>query len=210
MSPIARRVLKNRLRFVNRGLRITNVGGRSIFSPYVCPSKKASDDFFWDYIRQRLEGGRRRMNVSNRNVILSSGIRKIGTPSPLNRTVRNTVRGGNFTDMYNLYKKLFPGDYKVSFIGAGTPMFVFKHGKRFERVVIHHGVEYILSHAYITMTGSKSVHIIAGFIDSRGKSKIYDSASDKFYTFDWDVPFTQFGKYTSGIHKVAVYVMRDL
>lgn len=197
MSPIARRVLKNRLRFVNRGERLTNVGGRSIFSPFACPSKQASDALFWDYIRERLKGGRRRMNVSNRNVVVSSGLRK------------SNVRGGNFVDMYNLYKKLFPGESKVSFIGSGTPLFVFKHGKRFDRVIIHRGIEYTLSHAYITMTGSKSTHIISGFIDARGTPKIYDSASDTFYTLDWDVPFTQFGKYTNDIHKVAVYVRRD-
>lgn len=200
-SPVALKVLKNRLRFVSRGERLTNIGGRSIFSPNsasVCPSKKASDAFFWDYIRERLNGGRRRMNVSNRNVIMSSGLRK-----------NSNVRGGNFMDMYILYRKLFPGDSKVSFIGPATPVFVFKHGKRFDRVVIHRGAEYTLSHAYITMTGPRSVHIVTGFIDKNGTPKIYDSATDKFYIFDWDLPFTQFGKYTNDIHKVAVYVRRN-
>jgi len=195
MSPIARKIVKERLRFINRGERFSNIGGQSIFMDQ-CPSSTITrDSLFWDYIRKRLEGGRGTIKTNNSAIIKSSGLR------------RNTnVRGGNFTDMYNLYKKLFPGDYKVSFIGNSTPSFVFKTGNKFKPIETHHGHSYILSHSYITMTGPASIHIVAGFIDRSGSHKIYDSASDKFYTFDWTRQFSQFGKYTEGIHKVAVYV----
>jgi len=211
MSPIARRVLKERLRFVNRGERFTNIRGMSIFSnSNTCPSRTAKDSLFWDYIRQRLEGGRMRMNTNNRNLIMSSGLRNSSQQlkRKFNRTpTRQNVRGGNFTDMYNLYKKLFPGDYKVSFIGSSTPTFIFKTGTVFNPVEIHHGALYMLSHAYITMSGPESTHIVAGFMNRNGNPRIYDSAPDKFYNLNWSSrQFSQFGKYTHGIHKIAVYV----
>ena len=193
MSPIARKILIHRLKFVSHGERLTNIKGKSIFSQIACPAKHARSAVFWDYIRERLRGGRVPMNVQNRNIILSSGLRN------------NSVKGGSFTDMYNLYKKLFPGDYKISFIGKETPTFVFKHGKKFDRVIIHHDVKYILSHAYITLIGPTSAHIVAGFI-KHGVPMIYNSAKNSFHALNWDLPFDKFGKYTKDVHKVAVYV----
>ena len=192
MSPIARKVLIHKLKFVSHGERLTNIQGRSIFGNS-CPTKQARSALFWDYIRERLRGGRVPMNVQNRNIIISSGLRN------------NSVRGGKFMDMYALYKKLFPGDYKISFIGPQTPTFVFKHGKTFDRTVIHRGVKYVLSHSYITLTGPNSVHIVAGFIKN-GMPMIYNSAKNSFHALNWDLPFDKFGKYTKDVHKVAVYV----
>lgn len=195
MSPIARKVVLNKLRFVSHGERLTNIQGKSIFSPSSsCPTKTARSALFWDYIRERLRGGRIPMNTQNRDVIISSGLRN------------NSVRGGKFIDMYALYKKLFPGDYKISFIGKETPTFVFKHGKTFDRVVIHHDKKYVLSHSYITLTGPESVHIVAGFINKNGIPIMYNSARNSFHPLNWDLPFNKFGKYTKDVHKVAVYV----
>lgn len=185
MSPLARKVLMNKLRYISHGERLTNIQGRSIFNNSSCPSiKHAKISLFWDYIRNRLRGGRVPItNINNRNIILSTGLRN------------NTVRGGRFTDMYALYKKLFPGDYKISFIGSGTPTFVFKIGQKFDRFVFHHGSVYALSHSYITA----SHHIVAGFINKNGVPKIYNSAKNSYYSMNWDLP-------TKDAHKVGVYV----
>jgi transcriptional regulator of met regulon len=143
---------------------------------------------FWNFVRQRLEG-RGDIQISNENVIRSIGLRK-----------RNScVRGGNFMDMYKLYEKLFPGDYKVSFTRPGTPTFVFKHGTKFDRVVEHKGVTYVLSHVYITLNKR---HIVAGFINKNGNPKLYDSAKNVVKNYRWDEPS---GK-NEDVHKVAVYV----
>ena len=197
MSPIARKVLVDRLRFVSHGERLTNIQGRSIFGNS-CPAKTARSAIFWDYIRERLRGGRVPMNVQNRNIIISSGLRN------------NSVKGGRFSDMYRLYDKLFPGDSKISFIGPKTPTFVFKHGKTFDRVVIHRGATYVLSHAYITLLGPSSGHIVSGFIDKKGIPIIYNSARNSFHFVDWDLPFDKFGKYNKSVHKVAVYVKNNV
>jgi len=197
-SPIARRILKNKLRFIKAGQRLTNVGSVSLFSPDACPAKTAPDSLFWDYIRMRLTGGRRRVNASNQNVIYSSGIR--------NSAQQNT-KGGNIKDMYALYTKLFPNDFKLNFIGSGRPTFIIAKKKVFPRIVPYHGFIYKLSHARLRLfnTGG-TAHAVAGFIDRNGTPKIYDSAVNKTYTYDWTVPFTQFGKYTSGVDRVGVYV----
>lgn len=193
MSPLARKVLMNKLRFVSHGERLTNIGGRSIFNNNsACPSVKyTKESVFWDYIRKRLRGGRVPVtNVKNSNIIMSTGLRT------------NSVRGGRFTDMYTLYKKLFPGDYKISFIGSSTPTFVFKIGKKFNRIVFHHGAVYALSHSYITLPGRKSDtrHSVAGFINRNGNPKVYDSARNIYLNSNWD------SEYSPDTHKVAVYV----
>lgn len=190
MSPLARKIVLDKLRFISHGERLTNVQGRSIFNNSSCPSVKYSKvSLFWDYIRNRLRGGRVPVtNIRNRNIILSTGLRN------------NSVRGGRFTDMYALYKKLFPGEYKISFIGPNTPTFVFKTGKKFDRVVLHHGSVYALSHSYITLPGRVSHHIVAGFINKNGNTRVYDSAKNSYHSMNWDLNTDK------SVHKVAVYV----
>lgn len=189
MSPLARKVLMNKLRYINHGERLTNIQGKSIFNNSSCPSiKHAKISLFWDYIRNRLRGGRVPVtNINNRNIILSTGLRN------------NSVRGGKFIDMYALYKKIFPGDYKISFIGSNTPTFVFKIGQKFERFVFHHGSVYALSHSYLTIPGRVSKHIVSGFINKNGNPRVYDSATNSYYPMNWDLP-------TKDVHKVGVYV----
>jgi transcriptional regulator of met regulon len=158
---------------------------RQILKKKIASSKHS---VFWNFVRQRLEG-KSNIQISNENVVRSIGLRK-----------RNScVRGGNFMDMYKLYEKLFPGDYKVSFTRPGTPTFVFKHGTKFDRVVEHKGVTYVLSHVYITLNKR---HIVAGFINKNGNPKLYDSAKNIVKNYNWDEPS---GK-NEDVHKVAVYV----
>lgn len=186
MSPLARKVLIDKLRFVSHGERLTNIGGRSIFNNS-SSVKRTKQSVFWDYIRNRLRGGRVPVtNIRNRNIIMSIGLRN------------NSVCGGRFTDMYALYKKLFPGDYKISFIGSSTPTFVFKIGKKFDRFVFHHGSVYALSHSYIRIAR----HIVAGFINKNGNTKIYDSARNMYRNSNWDDDKDS----TPDTHKVAVYI----
>lgn len=200
-SPIARKILKNKLRFINAGQRLTNVGNVSLFSPDACPAKTASETVFWDYIRMRLSGGRRPVNASNQNVIYSRGIR--------NSDHQNT-KGGNIKDMYALYTKLFPNDFKLNFIGRGSPTFVIAKMKVFPRIVPYHGFIYNLSHARLSLLHTNGIsHAVTGFIDRNGTPKIYDSAVNKTYTYDWTVPFNQFGKYASGVKRIGVYVKQN-
>jgi hypothetical protein len=126
-----------------------------------------------------------------------------------------TVRGGTLVDMYRLYDKLFPGDYKISFMRPGTPTFVFKFGDDFPRTVFHNGKEYVLSHAHLSLIGTSGSHFVTGFMNRSGNPVIYDSASDKFHrNVRWnkssDNPQTleKFKKYTK-YKKVGVYVRRD-
>lgn len=193
MSPLARKVILDRLRFINHGERFTDIKGKSIFDNPACPSvKHAKISIFWDYIRNRLRGGRVPItDIKNKNIIFSTGLRKNNS----------SIKGGSFTDMYTLYGKLFPGDYKISFVKSNTPTFVFKLGDKFERVVVHHGAVYALSHCYITVQGKTTTHGVAGFINKNGNPKIYNSAKNTYSSLNWDLP-------TKGttIRKVAVYV----
>lgn len=205
MSPLGRRVLKMHLRFVNRGMRLTNIGGRSIFSPNsACPAKTARSALFWDYIRHRLERSRVPSHYVNKNVITSSGLRN-----------SNQVSGGTVMDMYRLYDKLFPGDYKTSFIGKTTPTFVFKFGNVFPYTVIHHGVTYLLSHAHLSLIGPVKSHFVTGFINRNGNPVIYDSAKNKFHrnlrwntSIDNSKTLERFVKYTT-YKKIGVYIRQS-
>lgn len=203
MSPLGRRVLKKRLRFVTYGMRLTNIGGISIFSPNACPAKIARSSLFWDYIRHRLEKSRIPSHYVNRNVIISSGLRN------------NKVDGGTIADMYRLYDKLFPGDYKSSFIGKSTPTFVFKFGNNFPRTVIHNGMTYVLSHAHLFLKGPVKSHFVSGFINRNGNPIMYDSAKNQFHrnlkwnnSIDNSKILERFVKYTS-LKKIGVYILQS-
>ncbi len=159
-----------------------------------------SPSIFWNYIRTRLARGNVR-SVSNRNVIQSIGLR-----SP-----NACVRGGTLVDLYRMYDVLFPGDYKISFRGSGTPTFVLFNGRDFVRSRIFNGRMYKLSHAYILMsnpeTGKK--HAIAGFIDRNDVPKIYDSATNRMYSDeDWTLRSfrTHRNRYTRVVYKCGIYM----
>jgi hypothetical protein len=154
---------------------------------------------FWNYVRTRLERGNVR-SMTNRNVIQSVGLRNTNA----------CLRGGTFFDLYRLYEILFPGDYKVGFKGSVSPTFVITHRDELQPTRRFNGHMYQLSHAYIMMrnpvTGKN--HGVAGFIDREGRPKIYDSATDRYYTEeDWTRgTFSHHRRFTRVLFKCGIYV----
>lgn len=179
----------------------TNIGERSLFSTNSCPSKHASGRLFWSYIEHRLSQQKGRVNdrYRNANVIRNLGIRRRG-PFPnllamvprignTKRTYmrryarsRSAVFGGTFSDILNVYEKLFPGDYSLMSENKPTA-FVITKGKQFKRYIRHAGYEYDLSHGYIQVVtpGSIMGHAMAGYVSRLGNYNMYDSGYGKHF-----------------------------
>ncbi len=191
MSWKSRRMLESRIPLVN-----TNVGGRSLFSnspANSCPSRRASGQMFWRYIEHRLSGkGKVSPRYTNKNVIKNLGLRRKYVPnivsmiprwSNTKRTymrrfmsARSSVMGGTFSDLLNVYDKLFPGE--VSMASENRPTtFIIEKGRKFDKYIMHAGRTYDLSHGYIEvmLPGSIAGHAMAGYVSRLGNYNLYDS-----------------------------------
>lgn len=188
MSWKSRRMLESRIPLVN-----TNVGGRSLFSANSCPSRRASGQMFWRYIDHRLSGkGKVSPRYVNKNVIKNLGLRRKSVPNVLSMipkstntkrtymrrfmSARSSVMGGTFSDLLNVYDKLFPGE--VSMASENKPTtFVIEKGRKFEKYIMHAGRSYDLSHAYIQvmLPGRLAGHAMAGYVSRLGNYNLYDS-----------------------------------
>ena len=189
---------------------------------------------FWKYIAYRLKGpGAISPRIRNVNAIKAAGLRRnVANPfgfiprfgntlSNYKRRAlasRSSVTGGTISDLYNLYKKLFGDDKK-------NPVFIIRKGNDFPTNLDDY--KYILSHAYIQITGKGGFwgHAIAGFINRFGNYKAFDSNNSR-HAIDWTWKNSEYDKYTldwfneyyglSGffkfvsIKKYAVYIRRDL
>ena len=206
MSWKSRRVLESRIPLVN-----TNVGGRSLFSSSnspssFCPSRRASGQMFWRYIDHRLSGkGPVSPRYTNKNVIKNLGLRRKTVPnvvSMIPRTTNNkrtymrrfmsarsSVMGGTFSDLLNVYDKLFPGE--VSMASENKPTtFVIKKGNDFEKYPKHAGHEYDLSHGYIQvmLPGRLAGHAMTGYISRLGNFNLFDSGYNRHIkNFRWNL-----------------------
>ncbi len=208
MSWKSRKMLENRIPLVN-----TNVGGRSLFSSSPssatnsCPSRRASGQMFWRYIEHRLRGGKGTVSplYTNKNVIKNLGIRRKSFPnvaSMIPRTTNNkrtymrrfmsarsSVMGGTFSDLLNVYDKLFPGE--VSMASENKPTtFVIKKGNDFEKYPSHAGHEYDLSHGYIQvmLPGRLAGHAMTGYISRLGNFNLFDSGYNRHIkNFRWNL-----------------------
>lgn len=215
MSWKARHLLEKRIAIVE-----TNIGGRSLFSQNSpCLSRNASGNLFWSYISHRLSGkGKVNARYANSNVIRNLGIRRKNSPNVrsmiprLNNTKRSFMRrfvsartsvfGGTFSDLLNVYDKLFPGE--VSMMSDNLPTtFVIKKGKNFANPINHAGKMYSLSHAFIqVMTpGSLAGHVLTGYISRLGNYNLYDSG--------YDVNFTSFSWYNENSDKYIIQWIRE-
>lgn len=233
MSWKARRVLEQSIPIVN-----THIGGRSIFDADSCPMKRASGDLFWSYVVHRLSASKGGVNAryTNANVIRNLGIRQKGLPSfakmlprfTNNRrtfmkrfmSARSSVVGGTFSDMLNVYDKMFPGESSIKSDNKPTT-FVIQKGKNFAKYIRHAGHEYDLSHCYIQvmLRGSIGGHVVTGYLTRQGNYNVYDSGRDRLYRMPWysDEPDAdliqiireQYHIPVSKISKWAVYVRSD-
>ena len=193
---------------------------------------------FWKYIAYRLKGpGSISPRIRNVNAIKASGLRrKVANPFGFiprfgntlsnykRRAVasRSSVTGGTISDLYNLYKKLFGGGTTNN---KKNPVFIVRKGNDFPTNLDDY--KYILSHAYIQITGKGGFwgHAIAGFINRFGYYKAFDS-NDSRRTLDWPWKVSVHDKHMldyfneyyglSGffklvsIKKYAVYIRNDL
>jgi hypothetical protein len=194
MSAVSRKYLLRSIR--ERGISALNSGA--------CPR---TIDGFWRYIAYRLKGPRSiSPRIRNVNAIKAAGLRrnKFANPIGFIPRIRNTistykrrayasrtsVTGGTVSDLYNLYKKLFGSDFAYGNGNANkkNPAFMLVKGDSFP-LFKKNKDEYIykLSHAYISLKGAGGLwgHVIAGFINSRGNFKLYDSNYAK-EAIDWD------------------------
>ena len=236
MSWKSRRMLEQHIQLVN-----TNIGGRSLFDENntACLSKNAPRQLFWSYIAHRL--GSRKGNVNaryvNANIIRNLGIRRknytniIGMIPRFTNTKesymsrftisRHGVRGGSFYDMINIYDKLFPGDYSMKSENKSTS-FVIQKGKNFDKVILHSGKRYELSHCYIQieLPGSLGGHVMAGYVSRLGNYNVYDSGQNIIYNkLPWyndsadsdlvDTVREEYGIPVVKVSKWAVYVRSD-
>lgn len=188
MSPRPRRLLK----------RMTaNVP--STVNSSVCPSKRASHEWFLKYIKHRLEGPGNVSSVfRNVNVIRSVGLRGLGSPkttrysllSVTNKFTGGKAAGGSVSDMAWFYKKMFPrnifafkkfGGFTSHFgrSNPSVPHFLMKNGRNYE-----------LTHALISFwVKPLGGHAITGYKTSRGNFVAYDSGfGKKVPDYDWTKP----------------------
>jgi hypothetical protein len=193
----------------------------------VCPSKKASREWFLRYIKHRLEGPGTVNNVfRNVNVIRSVGLRGLGSPKSARYSllsITNSLRGGNASggsegDMAWFYKKMFP-----------RSLFVFKRfggfGRHFDRsnpsvphFINKNGLNYELTHALISFWVKPiGGHAITGYKTARGDFVAYDSGFNKRVPdYDWTKPvriagpsimWENKGYKTGGMSVHAVYML---
>ena len=216
MSPRPRRLLKEM---------VANVPGT--VNSNVCPSKKASREWFLRYIKHRLEGPGTVNNVfRNVNVIRSVGLRGLGSPKSARYSllsITNSLRGGNASggsegDMAWFYKKMFP-----------RSLFVFKRfggfGRHFDRsnpsvphFINKNGLNYELTHALISFWVKPiGGHAITGYKTAHGDFVAYDSGFGKRVPdYDWTKPariaapslmWEKARRKTGGTHVHAVYML---
>lgn len=180
---------------------MTNIGGRSIFNTTsdFCPTKSTNRNLFWNYINHRIKTrGTVNSRYVNANVIRNLGVRKhtlnvTGLVPRLSNTKRTYLKrvarsrsgvwGGTFSDVLNVYDKIFPRE--VSMVSENKPTtFVIKKGNNFDKVVKHANVRYELSHAYIQVMapGSFLGHAMAGYISTKGHYNVYDSGTNVILT----------------------------
>jgi hypothetical protein len=93
---------------------------------------------------------------------------------------RHSVTGGAVSDMINIYDKLFPGDFSMKSENRPTS-FVIQKGDNFDKVILHAGKRYELSHCYITMRGYLGGHVMAGYLSRIGNYNVYDSGQNIIY-----------------------------
>lgn len=233
MSWKSRRILEQSMQIVN-----TNIGGRSIFNDgNTCLPKRASSQLFWNYIAHRL--GSRKGNVNaryvNANIIRNIGLRRKRFPDVLGivprftNTKRSYVRrlmssrhgvfGGVFSDMINLYDKLFHGDFSMKSENKQTS-FVIEKGRNFDKMIFHAGKRYELSHSYLQISGPFEGHVMAGYLSRVGNYNVFDSGqniiynklpwySDKADEIIMDICREEYGMIVTKISKWAVYVRSD-
>lgn len=218
MSPRPRRLLKQM---------VANVSVTGNMN--VCPSKRASREWFLQYIKHRLEGPGTVHNVfKNVNVIKSVGLRGLGSPkstrysllSVVNALRRGNASGGSVGDMEWFYKKMFPGSIFIfkkfgGFAGhfgrsnPSVPHFITKNGRNYE-----------LTHALISFwIKPVAGHAITGYKTARGDFVAYDSGFDKKVPdYDWTKParisgpsitWEKAGYKTGGMSVHAVYMLMD-
>ena len=175
---------------------MTNIGGKSIFNNSdFCPTKSTSGNLFWNYINHRIRTrGTVNSRYVNANVIRNLGVRKhtfnvTGLVPRLSNTKRTYLKrvarsrsgvwGGTFSDVLNVYDKIFPKE--VSMLSEHKPTtFVIKKGNQFDKVIKHANVRYELSHAYIQVMvpGSFLGHAMTGYISTKGNYNVYDSGTN--------------------------------
>jgi hypothetical protein len=164
----------------------------------VCPSKKASKEWFLGYIKHRLQGsGKVHKVFKNINVIHAAGFRRglssvTGQRSILSAINTRSWVGGTYSDFVWFYKTFFPGEF-TNKNGASTPLFVVKRFGKFSgsanpevpHSLIRNGVKYELTHGWLSFW-IKPIqgHSVTGYI-SNGSYIVYDSATGKDYYFDW-------------------------
>lgn len=164
----------------------------------VCPSKKASRQWFLGYIKHRLQGpGPVHSVFKNINMIRASGLRgffrkpgeaQFSIGSILN--IPNT--GGTAGDLIWFYNSFFPHEFTYR-NGTSTPIFVMKKfagkGVRTPEVpheLVRNGIEYELTHGMLTyMIKFPIGHAIAGYKSRNGQYYTFDSARDRPLYFDW-------------------------
>lgn len=238
MSWKSRRMLESRIPLAN-----TNIGGRSIFSSNSsltnsCPTRRASGQMFWQYIADRLRGkGTVSPRYVNKNVIKNLGIRRKYVPNVVSMiprlsntkrtymrrftSARSSVMGGTFSDLLNVYDKLFPGE--VSMASENRPTtFVIKKGNDFEKYPRHAGRNYDLSHAYIQVMISSRLagHAMTGYVSRLGNYNLYDSGYNRYVKdFRWQMSATDpilidyirenYSLPVTKVSKWAIYIRSD-
>lgn len=221
----------------------TNIGGRSIFSSNSsltnsCPTRRASGQMFWQYIADRLRGkGTVSPRYVNKNVIKNLGIRRKYVPNVVSMiprlsntkrtymrrftSARSSVMGGTFSDLLNVYDKLFPGE--VSMASENRPTtFVIKKGNDFEKYPRHAGRNYDLSHAYIQVMISSRLagHAMTGYVSRLGNYNLYDSGYNRYVKdFRWQMSATDpilidyirenYSLPVTKVSKWAIYIRSD-
>lgn len=165
------------------------------------PTKESSK--FWEYINHRLKGpGTVNKIYSNQNVIRSIGARRrIFNPfgmiprvgEPRSKFVRrflksrSGVTGGTFSDLLNIYEQMFQDDFAYKEHSKKAPSLIIKKGTDFKDIITQDGVEYGISHSYIIISGYKGLigHAICGYVTKMRNFRIFDSAIDESFSFDW-------------------------
>lgn len=212
MSPRPRRLLKEM---------VANVPGT--VNSNVCPSKKASREWFLRYIKHRLEGPGTVNNIfRNADVIRSSGLRGPGRYSALafmNKLTGSQGHVGNEGDLMWFYKKMFPRSIFLIKKFGGFSGHFGRSNPSVPHFITKDGLNYELTHAWIHFWVKPVFgHIITGYKTAQGNFVAYDSAfGKKVPDYDWTKPARVAGpsimwenighKKTGGMSVHAIYML---
>ena len=194
MSWRTRKMLKEKIKELG-------INNSNILPAGICPSKKYNK--FWQYIAHRLSGpGKVNRKYKNYNVIKNIKARRrtinpIGMIPRFGNTKteymkrflksRSGVTGGTFTDLLNIYEKMFGNDFSYKNYGKKKSSLLVKNGPNLTPSVIHDGEEYAISHSYIAISAMNGLigHAVCGYVSRVGTYRIFDSAIDTSFEFDW-------------------------